>query len=96
MSGPCFQWDYGQPYTPYLAVVSSVLNLFFMLEVVMKMVAFSARGYWQSRRNRYDLFVTALGLVWVILNFTFPMVRPPADVSGSVPFVGCATLFAVW
>ena len=72
----CFprQWDYAQPYTPYLAVVSSILNLFFMLEVVMKMVAFSARGYWQSRRNRYDLFVTVLGLVWVILNFTFPMV----------------------
>ncbi|KAF0306035.1 Sodium leak channel non-selective protein [Amphibalanus amphitrite] len=70
----CVQWDYAQPYTRYLAVVSSILNLFFMMEVVMKMVAFSARGYWQSRRNRYDLFVTVLGLVWVILNFTFPMV----------------------
>lgn len=42
----------------------------------MKMIAFTPRGYWQSRRNRYDLFVTVLGLIWVILNFTFPMVSP--------------------
>lgn len=36
----------------------------------MKLIAFTPRGYWQSRRNRYDLFVTVLGVVWIILNFT--------------------------
>lgn len=42
----------------------------FVVEVVMKLIAFTPRGYWQSRRNRYDLFVTVLGVVWIILNFT--------------------------
>lgn len=37
----------------------------------MKMIAFTPRGYWQSRRNRYDLFVTVLGVLWLILHFTF-------------------------
>ena len=36
----------------------------------MKLIAFTPRGYWQSRRNRYDLFVTMLGVVWIILNYT--------------------------
>lgn len=26
------------------------------------------RGYWQSRRNRYDLTVTILGVVWVTMQ----------------------------
>ncbi|MGE9640936.1 hypothetical protein ACQP3J_28210, partial [Escherichia coli] len=26
-------------------------------------------GFWQSRRNRYDLLVTSLGVVWVVLHF---------------------------
>lgn len=34
----------------------------------MKMVAFTPRGYWQSRRNRYDLFVTVLGVLWLMFH----------------------------
>ena len=26
-------------------------------------------NYWQSNRNRFDLFVTILGLIWIILHF---------------------------
>jgi len=37
----------------------------------MKMIAFTARGYWQSRRNRYDLLVTVLGMIWIITHFVF-------------------------
>lgn len=36
----------------------------------MKMIAFTARGYWQSRRNRYDLLVTVLGVIWIVTHFT--------------------------
>ena len=36
----------------------------------MKMIAFTPHGYWQSRRNRYDTFVTVMGLVWAITNYT--------------------------
>jgi hypothetical protein len=42
----------------------------FVVEVVMKNIAFTPRGYWQSRRNRYDLLVTVLGVVWIFINAT--------------------------
>ena len=35
----------------------------------MKIMAMSPAGFWQSRRNRYDLLVTSLGVVWVVLHF---------------------------
>lgn len=63
-------WKQEEERTKTLAVVSSLLNLVFVVEVVMKLIAFTPRGYWQSRRNRYDLFVTTLGVVWIILNYT--------------------------
>lgn len=34
----------------------------------MKNIAFTPRGYWQSRRNRYDLLVTVLGVIWIIIH----------------------------
>lgn len=34
----------------------------------MKNIAFTPRGYWQSRRNRYDLLVTVAGVVWIFLQ----------------------------
>ena len=37
----------------------------------MKMIAFTPRGYWQSRRNRYDLVVTFIGCIWVLVHFVF-------------------------
>lgn len=72
MSYICFllQWKNDAAQTQYLAILSSLLNFVFVVEVVMKLIAFTPRGYWQSRRNRYDLFVTVLGVVWIILNFT--------------------------
>ena len=53
-----------------LATVCSVLTACFVVEVTMKSTAFTPHGYWQSRRNRYDLFVTLMGVIWIILNFT--------------------------
>lgn len=53
----------------------------------MKMAAFTARGYWQSRRNRYDLFVTLAGLVWVTLNYMFPMHVVKNNYTNSMGFV---------
>ena len=36
----------------------------------MKNIAFTPRGYWQSRRNRYDLMVTVVGVIWIIIHGT--------------------------
>ena len=35
----------------------------------MKMIALTPRGYWQSRRNRGDMLVTLLGVVWMVLHY---------------------------
>jgi hypothetical protein len=48
---------------------SSGLTICFVIEVFMKMIAFTPYGYWQSRRNRGDLFVTILGVAWIVLNY---------------------------
>ncbi|GAB0179195.1 sodium leak channel non-selective protein-like [Grus japonensis] len=45
-------------------------------KVTMKIIAMSPSGFWQSRRNRYDLLVTSLGVIWVILHFAL-LVQPP-------------------
>jgi len=33
------------------------------------MIAFTVRGFWQSRRNRADLLITLLGLAWILVHF---------------------------
>ncbi|XP_063967111.1 sodium leak channel NALCN-like isoform X1 [Lytechinus pictus] len=53
-----------------LAYISVVLTLMFVLEVILKCISLSPIGYWHSRRNRYDLVVTLMGVVWLILHFT--------------------------
>lgn len=60
----CVSWDAKQPHTFPLTTISAVFTSCFAVEVAMKMIAFTARGYWQSRRNRYDLLVTLLGVIW--------------------------------
>jgi hypothetical protein len=56
----------------------------------MKNIAFTPRGYWQSRRNRYDLLVTVLGVVWIFINTTLrvsavnPHVRTEVDGVGNI------------
>jgi len=55
-------------HTERLVIVSAVLTFVFVVEVVMKNIAFTPRGYWQSRRNRYDLLVTVAGVIWIILQ----------------------------
>nr|DBA33104.1 TPA: hypothetical protein GDO54_000834 [Pyxicephalus adspersus] len=63
------KWDVDDPSTVPLATISVVFTFIFVLEVTMKITAMSPAGFWQSRRNRYDLLVTSLGVIWVILHF---------------------------
>uniref|UniRef100_A0A669F5C6 Sodium leak channel NALCN n=1 Tax=Oreochromis niloticus TaxID=8128 RepID=A0A669F5C6_ORENI len=50
--------------TPHLRVYDAVGFIYFTL------IAMSPAGYWQSRRNRYDLLVTSLGVIWIVLHFS--------------------------
>ncbi|KAK3584758.1 hypothetical protein CHS0354_002278 [Potamilus streckersoni] len=52
-----------------LASTSAVFTILFLCEVVMKMIALSPAGYWTSRRNRFDMLVTVVGVVWIGLHF---------------------------
>lgn len=63
-------WIKEETHTERLVVVSTMLTFVFVIEVIMKNIAFTPRGYWQSRRNRYDLMVTVAGVVWILLHTT--------------------------
>ncbi|KAJ8954958.1 hypothetical protein NQ318_000389 [Aromia moschata] len=64
-------WNKEESHTDILATVSMVCTLLFLVEVVMKNIAFTPRGYLQSRRNRYDLFVTVTGVMWMFFHIMF-------------------------
>ncbi|XP_031638611.1 sodium leak channel non-selective protein [Contarinia nasturtii] len=64
-------WIKDEIYTERLVTISMLLTIVFVIEVVMKNIAFTPRGYWQSRRNRYDLLVTVAGVVWIFLQTVF-------------------------
>ncbi|VVC97367.1 unnamed protein product [Leptidea sinapis] len=63
------RWSRHSDNTARLALTSALLTLVFVVEVVLKTVAFTPRGYWQSRRNRYDLLVTLAGCIWIFMHF---------------------------
>ncbi|GBO04162.1 Sodium leak channel non-selective protein [Araneus ventricosus] len=65
----CVSWKSDEHHTIPLATCSAAFTLLFTIEVIMKAIAFTPRGYWQSRRNRYDLFVTVVGVIWVATHF---------------------------
>ncbi|VDD75896.1 unnamed protein product [Mesocestoides corti] len=46
-----------------------VFTFLFCMECVLKIIALTFSGYWQSKRNRFDMFVTIMGVVWVVLHF---------------------------
>ncbi|XP_030767372.1 sodium leak channel non-selective protein isoform X2 [Sitophilus oryzae] len=64
-------WEKDDPATDSLVTVSIICTLIFLVEVVMKNIAFTPRGYLQSRRNRYDLFVTVVGVIWMFFHIMF-------------------------
>ncbi|XP_063242181.1 sodium leak channel NALCN isoform X2 [Bacillus rossius redtenbacheri] len=78
----CVSWREDKAHTRLLATVSTVLTVVFVVEVVMKNIAFLPHGYWQSRRNRYDLLVSVLGVMWVFINATLQN-----DLSYSIGFM---------
>ncbi|EEZ98774.1 sodium leak channel NALCN [Tribolium castaneum] len=64
-------WNKEDDHTDILATVGMICTLLFLVEVVMKNIAFTPRGYLQSRRNRYDLFVTVMGVIWIFFHIMF-------------------------
>ena len=44
------------------------ITVLFAMEIVFKMLAFTICGFWQSRRNRIDLLITVIGLIWCVIH----------------------------
>uniref|UniRef100_A0A914YYD4 Ion transport domain-containing protein n=1 Tax=Panagrolaimus superbus TaxID=310955 RepID=A0A914YYD4_9BILA len=53
----------------YATLMAACCNILFTVEVVLKIIAFTFHGFWQSKRNRIDLFITILGIAWIFLHF---------------------------
>jgi len=64
----CVNWQEEIRGNGYITKTASILNSIFVVEVVMKMIAFSPHGYLQSARNKIDLVVTLLGVIWIVLH----------------------------
>lgn len=62
-------WKANESNTQTAALISSLFTFLFLVEAAMKCIALGFVGYWQSRRNRFDLLVTILGIGWIVLNF---------------------------
>ncbi|XP_062569236.1 sodium leak channel NALCN-like, partial [Saccostrea cucullata] len=62
-----------------LGSLSAVCTLLFLCEVIIKMIALTPKGYWTSRRNRFDMLLTFLGVIWIILHFTFNLTGQEGD-----------------
>ncbi|KAK6025083.1 hypothetical protein OSTOST_09027, partial [Ostertagia ostertagi] len=52
-----------------VTALSAVINILFAVEIILKVLAFTFAGFWQSRRNRIDLLITVFGLLWIFLHF---------------------------
>ncbi|UJR35694.1 hypothetical protein I4U23_028443 [Adineta vaga] len=62
-------WKPNEGITQISAFISTIFTFLFLVEAVMKCIALGIVGYWQSRRNRFDLLVTILGIAWIVMNF---------------------------
>ncbi|CAK9304150.1 unnamed protein product [Gordionus sp. m RMFG-2023] len=65
------KWNKDSKYSLYLAIISSVFIFLFVIEIMIKIGAFSINGYWQSKRNRYDFIITLISVIWIFLFFGF-------------------------
>ncbi|CAI5445372.1 unnamed protein product [Caenorhabditis angaria] len=64
-----------------LTIISAICNILFTIECFLKMIAFTISGFWQSRRNRIDLIITILGIMWIIAHFILQL---PAHITGNI------------
>ncbi|EDO45175.1 predicted protein, partial [Nematostella vectensis] len=58
------------PVREVITSTAAVCTLLFVIDTILKVIAYTGPGYWHSQRNRFDVFLTSLGLIWVVLNFS--------------------------
>uniref|UniRef100_A0A8R1DJ77 Sodium leak channel NALCN n=1 Tax=Caenorhabditis japonica TaxID=281687 RepID=A0A8R1DJ77_CAEJA len=63
---------------------SAVMNMLFVVEIILKIIAYTFSGFWQSRRNRVDLLITIFGVIWIVLHFFVALPASKIDVQVQV------------
>ncbi|XP_020895810.1 sodium leak channel non-selective protein [Exaiptasia diaphana] len=53
-----------------VTTLAAACTLFFFIDAILKIIAYTFEGYWRSMRNRFDMLLTTLGIIWIILNFS--------------------------
>lgn len=66
----------GTSVTKYMMLISVVFTIVFGIECILKIVAYTFKGYWRSHRNRFDFILTLAGVIWIILHFAFVHNQP--------------------
>ena len=66
----CVNWQEEIRGNGYITKAASILTSLFVIEVCMKLIAFSPHGYLHSSRNKIDLIVTLLGVIWIFLHYS--------------------------
>ncbi|CAB3406502.1 unnamed protein product [Caenorhabditis bovis] len=73
-------------YVFIVTAVSAFINILFCVEIILKIVAYTFSGFWQSRRNRVDLLITVFGVIWIFLHFFVALPSSKIDVDVQVEF----------
>uniref|UniRef100_A0A914MP61 Ion transport domain-containing protein n=1 Tax=Meloidogyne incognita TaxID=6306 RepID=A0A914MP61_MELIC len=56
---------------------AGICSFLFTIEILLKSIAFTPHGFWQSRRNRVDLLITCVSIFWLIAHFGISEVALP-------------------
>lgn len=80
-------WQVDDVMSQILVSLAVLFTLLFLVEVFMKLSALGFFGYWQSKTNRLDMFVTVLGLIWNIFHFISYQQKHLSEFSNNFGFV---------
>ncbi|XP_047127519.1 sodium leak channel NALCN [Hydra vulgaris] len=87
------QWepnDLDSIWNSSLISIAIICCIIFFIDLVLKVVAYSFKGYWLSWRNRFDLILTLSGIVfsvWILLSFSQRNTHDEAKQFGVVIFI---------
>ncbi|PIC33562.1 hypothetical protein B9Z55_013496 [Caenorhabditis nigoni] len=63
-----------------VTALAAFITMLFVVEIILKVIAYTFSGFWQSRRNRVDLLITVFGVIWIFLHFFVALPSSKVDV----------------
>lgn len=67
---PCATCSWYNARTRYIIVVlDATLNCLYVIEIMLKLIAYGWSGFWKHQWNRFDFIVVSLGVAGIIVDF---------------------------